>query len=84
MSQEDTPTTTTDHLYDNPDLNSLQFLAAVMHSPEVDINDRIKAAEALLPYFAPKFQATVRPLYTNGIPGNEDVYVKIVVPPLKQ
>jgi hypothetical protein len=76
---DDTPTTT-NHLYDAPDLDALQFLLAVMHSPEVDIMDRIKAAEALLPFTSPKLKPSVRPLYTNGIPGDKDVIVKIVIP----
>jgi hypothetical protein len=79
---DDTDTTsTTNHLYDNPDLNSLEFLEAVMRSPELDINDRIKAADALLPYYQPKPkpQPSIRPLYTNGIPGDQDVTIKIVI-----
>jgi hypothetical protein len=75
----DTSTTTTNHLYDNPDLGPLDFLAAVMHSEEVPIAYRIAAADALLPYVAPPIKPTVKPWYVNGIPGNEDVIVKIVV-----
>jgi len=40
----DDPVTTTNHLYDNPILDALQFLAAVMHAPEADLADRIAAA----------------------------------------
>jgi hypothetical protein len=77
---DDTPTSTTNHLYDNPDFGAVQFLEAVMHSSEVDIMDRIKAAEALLPFTSPKLKPSVRPLYTNGIPGDKDVIVKIQIP----
>jgi hypothetical protein len=81
------PTTTTNpsgsnHAYDNVTLDSLQFLAAVMHAPEADINDRIAAAAALLPYYQPPLKPTVRPWYVNGVPGNEDCIVVIKVPAL--
>jgi hypothetical protein len=79
QSPEPTPAAPSNHLYDNPDLGPLDFLAAVLHAPEADIYDRIAAAEALLPYVAPPIKPTVKPWYTNGIPGNEDVIVKIVV-----
>jgi hypothetical protein len=80
MPDDDTPTSTsTNHLYDNPALGSLDFLLAVMHSPEVDLHDRIAAADALLPYIAAKPQPSIRPLYTNGIPGDKDVIVRVVI-----
>jgi hypothetical protein len=79
MPDDDTPTSTTNHLYDNPELNSLEFLAAVMHSPEADINDRIAAASALLPFVQAKPAPTVRPWYVNGVPSAEDVVVKVVI-----
>jgi hypothetical protein len=78
---DDDPTTT-NHAYDNTSLDSLQFLAAVMHAPEVDLQHRIAAAEALLPFIQAKPAPTVRPWYVNGVPGNEDVTIKIVVPSL--
>jgi hypothetical protein len=71
------PALTTNHLYDDPALDPLDFLAAVMHSPEVDMAHRIKAADALLPYQAPKPTPTLRPLYVNGIPGDKDCTVTI-------
>ena len=77
---DDTPTT--NHAYDNTSLDSLQFLAAVMHAPEVDLADRIKAAEALLPFIASKPQPSVVPWHVNGIPTDQDVTIKIVVPSL--
>jgi hypothetical protein len=70
------------HLFDNPDLDAVQFLESVMHSPEVSIMDRIKAAEALLPFTRPKLKPsgpTVQPLYVNGVPSDQDVIVKIVI-----
>jgi hypothetical protein len=74
-----TPTSTTNHLYDNSELNSLEFLAAVMHSVEVPIEHRIAAAEALLPFVKAKPLPSIRPLYVNGIPTDQDVMVKIVI-----
>jgi hypothetical protein len=80
MPDDKTPiSTTTNHLFDDPSLSSLDFLLSVMHSSEVDLADRIKAAEVLLPFIAPKPQPTVRPWYTNGIPCNEDVTIKVVI-----
>jgi hypothetical protein len=38
----------TQHAYDDPTLNSIQFLFAVMHDPLADLDDRIRAANALL------------------------------------
>jgi hypothetical protein len=89
---DDTPTSTSNtpstsnHAYDNTTLDSLQFLAAVVHSPEVPLEDRIKAAEALLP-FAAKPQPSAVPWHTytsdgRAVPGAEDVTIKIVVPSL--
>jgi hypothetical protein len=74
-----TPTSTpgSNHAYDNTSLDSLQFLAAVMHAPEADLADRIAAAEALLPFVQAKPQPTVRPLYVNGIPTDKDVIVTV-------
>jgi hypothetical protein len=85
-----TPTSTTNHLFDNPDLDALQFLEAVMHSPEVDIVDRLAAAAALLPYYQPPIKPikpTVRPWYNvtrkgKYIPGDIDTTIKIVIPEL--
>jgi hypothetical protein len=74
---DDTPTT--NHAYDNTSLDSLQFLAAVMYSPEVDLADRILAAEALLPFVKAKPQPSVRPLYVNGVPSDKDVTIKVVI-----
>jgi hypothetical protein len=82
MADDPTHTSTTNHLYDNPYLGPLDFLAAVMHAEEVSIADRIAAAEALLPYYQPPLMPSVRPLYVNGIPTDQDVIVKIVVPEL--
>jgi hypothetical protein len=79
MPDDDTPASTTNHLFDNPELNALEFLAAVMHSPEADINDRIAAASALLPFISPKPAPTVRPWYVNGVPSDVDCTIKIVV-----
>jgi hypothetical protein len=70
---------TSNHAYDNTSLDSLQFLAAVMHAPEVDLADRIKAAEALLPFVKAPLQPSVRPLYVNGVPSDKDVIVKIII-----
>jgi hypothetical protein len=39
-----------DHAYNDPSLSPLQFLLAVLHDPTVDMDDRIKAAEAAFPY----------------------------------
>jgi hypothetical protein len=77
-----TPTSTTNHLYDNPDLGPLDFLLAVMHSPEVDLTDRIAAAAGLLPYYQPPLKPSVRPWYTNGILGDVDCIVTIRIPTL--
>jgi hypothetical protein len=77
MPDDDPTSTTTNHLYDNPALGSLDFLLAVMHSSEVPIEHRIAAADALLPYIAPKPQPSIRPFYTNGIPGDKDVIVTV-------
>jgi hypothetical protein len=41
-----------DHAYNDPNLSALQFLLCVMHSPEVDLADRIRAADAAIPYVA--------------------------------
>jgi len=72
------------HSYDDPDLDALQFLEAVMHSPEADITDRIAAASHLLGFelSKPKVSPTVRPWYNvtrtgECVPGNEDVIVTI-------
>jgi hypothetical protein len=73
------PTSTTNHAYDNTELDSLQFLAAVMHAPEADLADRIVAAEALLPFVKAPLQPSVRPLYVNGVPSDKDVIVKVVI-----
>jgi hypothetical protein len=43
-----------DHPYNAPDLSPLAFLLAVVHDHSVDINLRIKAAEAAAPYVAPR------------------------------
>jgi hypothetical protein len=72
-----TSTSTTNHLYDDPTLGSLEFLLAVMHSPEVDLIHRIAAADALLPYVKAKPQPTVRPWYVNGIPTDTDCTIAI-------
>jgi hypothetical protein len=48
----DTPTSTPDHAYDDPNLSALDFLLAVMHDPTTDMADRIKAAETAIPYVA--------------------------------
>jgi hypothetical protein len=77
---------TTDHLYDNPSLDPLQFLAAVMRDPECEIADRLAAAAALLPFYKPKppFQPSVRPWHNytrsgRAIPGDKDWTVTIRV-----
>jgi hypothetical protein len=42
------------HPCDNPDLNALEFLLAVMHDPTFPIAIRVKAAEGAAPYFTPR------------------------------
>jgi hypothetical protein len=38
----------TTHKYDNPTLNNVQFLFAVMHDPLVSLDQRVRAAECLI------------------------------------
>jgi hypothetical protein len=79
---DDPTTTTTNHLFDDPSLDALQFLAAVMHAREADITDRIAAAAALLPYYQPPFKPSERPWHNvtrtgKYIPGDKDWIVRI-------
>jgi hypothetical protein len=76
---DDNTTPGSNHAYDNTSLDSLQFLEAVMRSPEVSIADRIAAAGALLPYYQPKPKPSVVPWHVNGIPGDKDVTIKIAI-----
>jgi hypothetical protein len=69
-----------DHAYDNPELDSLQFLEAVMRDENVPIELRLKAAEGLLPYQQPKPKPSLVPWKTKNIPGNEDVTITVRIP----
>jgi hypothetical protein len=42
------------HAYDDPTLSPKEFLLAVMHAKHLPIAERIKAAEAVAPYFMPR------------------------------
>jgi hypothetical protein len=42
------------HACDNPDLNALEFLLAVMHDRTFPLSVRMKAAEGAAPYFTPR------------------------------
>jgi hypothetical protein len=43
-----------DHPYDDPNLDSLEFLSAVRRSTTVPLSLRIEAAMALIPYESPR------------------------------
>ena len=43
-----------EHACDNPDLNALEFLLAVMHDRTFPLSVRMKAAEGAVPYFTPR------------------------------
>jgi hypothetical protein len=50
-----------------------------MNDPSVDLADRLRAAEAAAPYYQPPPKPTVKPWYTNGIPGDKDVTIRICI-----
>ena len=59
------------HAYDNPHLGPRAFLLAVMHSAEVPIRDRIRAASELLRIYG---EESFRPRLTYRIEGIPDCY----------
>ena len=55
-----------DHDYNNPELNSVEFLAAVYHNRKVPLSARIDAAAKAAPYERPRL-AQVNQELTAGI-----------------
>jgi hypothetical protein len=66
-----------DRSYNDPKLNSLEFLEAVMRDPNVPLQLRAKAAEYLLPYTEhPQVRLTLHPVKDT------DVTITIKLPTL--
>jgi hypothetical protein len=64
-----------DRAYNDPKLNSLEFLEAVMRDPNVPTQLRMKAAEHLLPYTEhPQVRLTLHPVR------DKDVVITIKLP----